>query len=160
MIQGADWSARYRVIVAPSFYMMDEATATKLRDFVSQGGTLVWTPFSGIVDENDHIVSQSAHDPQGTGYPALLRDVLGIWVEEWDVLPKGHSVPLIPYKSCVNDWNLSNDWDIRLKCADSENNAACQAERWMEITHLTTAEPIASLDDEDFSHSPAITINK
>ena len=73
--------AKYRVIVLPMTYMMNDDTAARLKQFVQDGGTLIVTWFSGVVDECDRI--------HLGGYPGLLREVLGIRVEEWQPLPEG-----------------------------------------------------------------------
>jgi beta-galactosidase len=70
--------AQYSVVIAPLLYMVKPGIAEKLTTFVENGGTFVTTYFSGIVDETD-IVYEG-------GYPGPLRDLLGIWVEETDVL--------------------------------------------------------------------------
>jgi len=69
----------YRVVIAPALYLLGEAGAANLTRFVDRGGQLLATYFSGIVDENEHALVG--------GYPARLREVLGLWVEEW--LPLG-----------------------------------------------------------------------
>jgi beta-galactosidase len=69
----------YRLVIAPALYLLSEAAAANLAGFVAAGGHLLATYFSGIVDENEHVVLG--------GYPARLRALLGLWVEEW--LPLG-----------------------------------------------------------------------
>lgn len=71
--------ADYDVIIAPVLYMVTDDDASKIRDYVADGGTFVTTFFSGIVDEHDLV--------HLGGYPGPLRDVLGIWSEEIDALP-------------------------------------------------------------------------
>lgn len=68
----------YKVIVAPMLYMVKPGMKEKLESFVKNGGTLVLTTFSGIVNENDHVTTK--------GYPGELRGLAGIWVEEIDGL--------------------------------------------------------------------------
>ncbi len=70
----------YRVVIAPVFYMVKGDCDEKIRSFVKKGGSFVTTFFSGIVQENDLVMPG--------GYPGSLRDILGIWVEEQDALPK------------------------------------------------------------------------
>lgn len=72
---------QYKIVIAPVLYMTKEGHDEKIRAFVQNGGTFVTTFFSGIVDENDLVVTG--------GYPGKLRDILGIWVEESDALPHG-----------------------------------------------------------------------
>lgn len=68
----------YDLVVAPMLYMTKEGVGEKITEFVRQGGTLVTTVMSGLVDENDRCIFGE--------YPGKLRDVLGIWVEEVDAL--------------------------------------------------------------------------
>jgi beta-galactosidase len=68
----------YDLVVAPMLYMTKEGVGEKLTEYVREGGTLVTTVMSGLVDENDRCIFGE--------YPGKLRDVLGIWVEEVDAL--------------------------------------------------------------------------
>ena len=68
----------YRLVVAPMLYMTKVGVAEWLERFVQEGGTLVTTVMSGLVDENDRCVFGA--------YPGNLKDMLGIWVEETDAL--------------------------------------------------------------------------
>ncbi|MFD6192393.1 beta-galactosidase [Streptomyces sp. NPDC060275] len=82
---GADLS-RHRVLIAPVLHMVPAELAKDLTRYAEQGGHLVTTYFSGIVDEHDHVWLG--------GYPGALRDLLGIRVEEFGPLPAGQSVEL------------------------------------------------------------------
>ncbi|MEU9166591.1 beta-galactosidase [Streptomyces sp. NPDC048420] len=73
----ADLSA-YPLVVVPALYLMTETAGNNLREYVENGGTLVVSYFSGIVDEHD-AVHEGAH-------PGALRDVLGLTVEEFSPL--------------------------------------------------------------------------
>ncbi|GAA2634723.1 hypothetical protein GCM10010307_30270 [Streptomyces vastus] len=63
---------------------MTEAAGRNLQEYVENGGTLVVSYFSGIVDEHDAV-----HDG---AYPGPLRDVLGLTVEEFSPLLPGDHV--------------------------------------------------------------------
>ncbi|MCF2130245.1 beta-galactosidase [Strepomyces sp. STD 3.1] len=82
---GADLG-RHRVLIAPVLHMVPAGTAKDLTRYAEQGGHLVTTYFSGVVDENDHVWLG--------GYPGALRDLLGIRVEEFGPLPAGERVEL------------------------------------------------------------------
>ncbi|MFG2372981.1 beta-galactosidase [Streptomyces sp. NPDC048504] len=73
----ADLSA-YPLVVVPALYLMTEAAGRNLQRYVENGGTLVVSYFSGIVDEHDAV-----HEG---AYPGALRDVLGLTVEEFSPL--------------------------------------------------------------------------
>ncbi|MFF3343084.1 beta-galactosidase [Streptomyces flavidovirens] len=79
----ADLSA-YPLVVVPALYLATEAAGDNLRRYVENGGTLVVSYFSGIVDEHDAV--------HPGAYPGALRDVLGLTVEEWSPLGEGESV--------------------------------------------------------------------
>ncbi|HEU5127989.1 MAG TPA: beta-galactosidase [Glycomyces sp.] len=76
----------YRLVVAPSSYLLTEAAAKNLRGYVEDGGNLLVSYFSGIVDEHD-TVHPGAH-------PGALREVLGLWTEEFHPLPEGGALRL------------------------------------------------------------------
>jgi beta-galactosidase len=76
----------YDLVIAPVLHVVPDALAARLEAFVDGGGHLVATYFSGIVDENDHV--------RLGGYPGVLRDLLGIRVEEFGPLAPGDSVAL------------------------------------------------------------------
>ncbi|MFF1440019.1 beta-galactosidase [Streptomyces sp. NPDC058295] len=78
--------SRYPLVVVPALYLMTEAAGDNLREYVANGGTLVVSYFSGIVDEHDAV-----HEG---AYPGVLRDVLGLTVEEFSPLLQGGSVRL------------------------------------------------------------------
>jgi beta-galactosidase len=73
----------YKLVIAPMLYMYRERIAEKLRTFVSGGGTLVGTYWSGIVDENDLCFLG--------GVPGGLTDVFGLRAEEIDALWDGET---------------------------------------------------------------------
>ncbi|WP_371669753.1 beta-galactosidase [Streptomyces sp. NBC_00289] len=75
---------RHPLLVVPQLYSAPAGVAADLERYVSRGGTLLVSFFSGIVDE---------HDAVHTGpYPGPLRDVLGLTVEEFDPLLPGETV--------------------------------------------------------------------
>ncbi|MDX3571794.1 beta-galactosidase [Streptomyces sp. ID05-47C] len=76
--------SRYPMVVVPALYLMTEAAGNNLRTYVENGGTLVVSYFSGIVDASDAV-----HEG---AYPGALRDVLGLTVEEFSPLLQGEHV--------------------------------------------------------------------
>lgn len=71
----------YKLVLAPMLYMYRAGFQQKMRTFVENGGTLVSTYWSGIVDENDLCILG--------GNPGDMMDVFGVWNEEIDSLPDG-----------------------------------------------------------------------
>ncbi|AKN73234.1 beta-galactosidase [Streptomyces sp. PBH53] len=78
--------SRYPLVVVPALYLMTEAAGNNVREYVERGGTLVVSYFSGIVDQHDAV-----HEG---AYPGVLRDVLGLTVEEFSPLLKDERVRL------------------------------------------------------------------
>ncbi|MDY3243831.1 MAG: beta-galactosidase [Candidatus Limiplasma sp.] len=70
--------SRYRVIAAPVLYMCKKGMKEALEAFVANGGVLVTSFMSGIVDESDNV--------HLGGYPGPLRKLAGVWSEEIDAL--------------------------------------------------------------------------
>jgi beta-galactosidase len=62
----------YKLVIIPGMTVMDEATATKVREFVRKGGTAIMTSHSAVVDESGQVFA--------TTRPGLLADVFGIRV--------------------------------------------------------------------------------
>ena len=70
--------SRYKLVICPMLFMLKESFARKLRDYVANGGTLLMTYFSGVVDE--HGLAWLG------GAPHQLIDVLGVRGTELDAL--------------------------------------------------------------------------
>ncbi|KAB7788610.1 beta-galactosidase [Bifidobacterium cebidarum] len=82
---GADFSA-YDLVLAPALYIVSDADAARLNDYVRQGGTLVLTVMSALSDE---------HDVLHQGFtPAPFHETAGVWAMETDALAPDHTVPL------------------------------------------------------------------
>ncbi len=76
----------YRLVLVPALYLVSDAGADNVRRFAADGGTVLISFFSGIVDADDRI--------RLGGYPAPWRDLLGLRVEEFAPLPEGAVVRL------------------------------------------------------------------
>jgi beta-galactosidase len=50
--------SKYRLVIAPRLYVMDQKIAENLRSFVENGGVLCLTPRSGVADEYNVIFDQ------------------------------------------------------------------------------------------------------
>ncbi|MBO5503432.1 MAG: beta-galactosidase trimerization domain-containing protein, partial [Lachnospiraceae bacterium] len=100
----------------------------KIRAFVWNGGTFVTTFFSGIVDDNDLV--------HLGGYPGPLRDILGIWVEETDALPR-----------------------------EAENHFSWDGKRYpgklvCDLLHTEGAEAVSDYEEDFYAGMPALTQNR
>ncbi len=125
---------RYPMVVVPSLYLTAEAAAKNLRGYVEAGGTLVVSFFSGIVDENDTVISGAL--------PGALRDLLGITIEEFLPLRADERVTVIP-----------NDF-----AADSSQNWGGTI--WADDIRLRDAESFAFYADGPAAGKPAVTRNR
>ncbi|HET9142758.1 beta-galactosidase [Actinophytocola sp.] len=74
------------LLVVPSLYLVSTEAAANLARYVEQGGTVVVSYFSGIVDVNDAV--------HPGGFPGALRDLLGLVIEEFRPLRAGQTVRL------------------------------------------------------------------
>jgi beta-galactosidase len=82
---GGDLSG-YRLVVVPNLYLVSDEAAENLRRFVADGGALVVSFFSGVVDTNDHV--------RLGGYPGAFRELLGLRVEDFEPLAADQQVGL------------------------------------------------------------------
>ena len=77
---GHDSLSPYKIVVVPADYVMDEASAKALRDYVAAGGTVLMTAFSAKVDEHAQWFN--------TPLPGRLSDVFGLRTNAfYDVVP-------------------------------------------------------------------------
>ena len=66
----------YKLLLIPGLTVMDEATADKVRNYVKNGGTVVMTANSAVVDETGKVFA--------TTHPGRLNDVFGIRVASFE----------------------------------------------------------------------------
>ncbi|MCU0770461.1 MAG: beta-galactosidase [Verrucomicrobia bacterium] len=71
----------YRLVIAPSLHLLSAGEADRLKLYVQNGGTLISTFNTGLVD--------AYHMAPVTGYPNNLTDLFGLEVLEFDTLPPG-----------------------------------------------------------------------
>jgi beta-galactosidase len=62
----------YKLLVVPGYAVMDEASANRIRAYVQNGGTVVMTGYSAVLDEHGQAFT--------TTHPGRLDDVFGIRV--------------------------------------------------------------------------------
>jgi beta-galactosidase len=130
----ADFS-KYKLLVAPMLYMVDEANGKRIERYVEGGGTLVATYWSGIVDENDlcHL----------GGFPGPLRKALGIWSEEIDALHDHDSNAFAMQEG--NALDLSGTFESHELC---------------DLIHTEGADVLATYRDDFYAGRPALTVNR
>lgn len=122
---GADLSA-YKLVLAPHLYLVSDAAARNLTEFVSAGGTLFMSFFSGIVDENDHI--------RLGGYPAPFREMLGLRIEDFIPLAEGESNRLLTNEGKTYNCDL---WADLIKVEGAEPLAVYESDFYTGIPAAT-----------------------
>jgi beta-galactosidase len=120
---------KYKVVVAPMAYSIRPGFADRVARFVQNGGTFVTTYLTGWVDENSLVFEG--------GFLSPLKNVLGVWSEELDVL----------YPEQKRVCEFAGDYRY-------------QASDFCELVHLTTAKAIATYDDGFYAGRPSITLNQ
>jgi beta-galactosidase len=70
--------SKYKIVFAPSLHLLSGGDSDRLKLYVQNGGTLIGTFNTGLVDENN-----IAPD---TGFPHDLTDLFGLEVQEFDAL--------------------------------------------------------------------------
>ena len=71
---------QYKVVIAPSWYLLTEEDAARFIAYVEQGGTLILNPRTGVKDA----VNACRTEP----LPSLLRAMAGVEVDDYDPLAK------------------------------------------------------------------------
>lgn len=102
-VEGNSDLSKYSLVIAPVLYMLKEGVADNFKKYVSDGGIFLTTYFSGYVNENDLV--------KLGGYPAELRDMLGLWVEEIDALTPdmSNSIEFLTHHNSYNSCNSVNN---------------------------------------------------
>lgn len=86
LVSGPGEPGEQRLLLVPSLYALSAGTARALEDYAAGGGHLVVGPFSGVADPHDRV--------HPGPYPGVLRDLLGLRVDEYLPLAAGASVGL------------------------------------------------------------------
>lgn len=141
--RGTDLTS-YRLLVAPTWYLVRDAEASRVADWVDAGGVLATTFFSGVVDENDHA--------RLGGYPGAFRELLGVRSEEFRPLLAGDQVRLAGDlgEATGTLWTepvASLDAEVLLRYVDGPSAGAAAVTRvargggaaWYASTHLDDA---------------------
>ncbi|WP_326691592.1 beta-galactosidase [Streptomyces sp. NBC_01795] len=121
----------YKLVVVPNLYLTSEATGAALTAYVRGGGHLLVSYFTGISDECDRV--------HPGGYPAPLREVLGLRVEEF--------------------WPLAEGQRLALRGALDEGpgDEFGGGDLWSEAIDLEGAAAVAEFGDGELAGRPAVT---
>jgi beta-galactosidase len=126
--------SHYKLVIAPMLYMLRGDIAERLQAFVQNGGTLVITYLSGLVDDTDLCFLS---DP-----PGPLRSVFGVWCEEQDVLHNDYTNKISGMQG--NMLGLSGDYHCY---------------HYADIIHADKAQVLATYESDFYQGEPALTVN-
>lgn len=115
----------YRLVVVPNLYQITDAAAANLTGYTAGGGHLVVGPFSGVTDPDERV--------RLGGYPAPLRELLGLRVEEY--------------------WPLPRDRPLTVRCPRFGDFTAAG---WAEWLTAQGADPVATIEGGPLDGIPAI----
>jgi beta-galactosidase len=122
----------YKLVIAPSLQLLAGGEADRLKLYVQNGGTLVSTFNTGLVDEH-HIAPDS-------GYPHDLTDLFGLEITEFDPLPPGEENHLT-FKGAFPTSHLH------------------PARLWCDIIEPNDCQVLATYAKDFYAGKPAITMN-
>lgn len=123
----------YKLLIAPSLQLLGGGEADRLKLFVMNGGTLVGTCNTGLVDEH--------HMAPDSGYPHDLTDVFGLEVMEFDPLP------------------LSEENHLAVKGGFIATQLHT-ARLWCDVIKPLSCQVLATFAKDFYAGSPALTVNQ
>lgn len=124
--------SRYKLAFAPSLQLLSGGEADRLKLYVQNGGTLVATFNTGLVDE--HCLAPD------TGYPHDLTDLFGLEVVEFDQLPPGEENHLT-FKGTFPTSHLH------------------PARLWCDLIEARDCQVLATYAKDFYANQPAITMH-
>ena len=128
----------YKLLFVPGVAVMDEVTATKIRNFVKNGGTVIMTSNSAIVDESGQVFSSTR--------PGRLSNVFGIRVGSYEETEALNEISRKSYKGKKIEFTYKG------KSIDTESAR-------FDIIESKGAEIIGSITSLDKDY-PIMTMNK
>jgi beta-galactosidase len=124
--------SKYRIVFAPSLHLLSGSEADMLKLYVQNGGTLIATFNTGLVDEHNMAAE--------TGYPHDLTDLFGLEVLEFDPLPPGEENHLT-FKGAFPTSHLH------------------PARLWCDIIEPKECQVLATYAKDFYAGRPAMTMN-
>lgn len=125
--------SKYKVVIVPSLQLLSAGEADLLKLYVQNGGTLIATFNTGLVDEH--------HIAPDDGFPHDMTDLFGLEVLEFDPLPPGEENHLV------------------LKGAFSATHMH-PAKYWCDIIEPKGCQVIGTYAKDFYLGRPAITTNQ
>ena len=124
----------YKILAMPMVYMFKEGFAEKVRTFVENGGILITSYWSGIVDDTDRCYLG--------GTPHGLMDVLGLRSTEIDGLYDWEENQMVPETG--NQLGLTDTYICKNLC---------------DLVELRGAKPLMTYGSDFYQGYPCLTVN-
>jgi beta-galactosidase len=125
--------SKYKILFVPSLHLLAGGEADRLKLYVQNGGTLVGTFNTGLVDEHN-----IAPD---TGIPHDLTDLFGLEVQEFDPIP-AETENHVVFKG---NFPASHLYSARL---------------WCDLIEPRECEVLATYSQDFYAGRPAMTMNQ
>jgi beta-galactosidase len=130
--------SKYKMVIAPVLAVTTPRIAKKIEEYVQNGGVFVTTYWAGVMDGN------FKYHIRKNGKPGLLKDVLGLYIEETDSLPDWKkNVSFMPLQN--NSLGLTKEYPVSELC---------------ERIHLKTGKALANYKGGIYDNTPLLTENK
>jgi beta-galactosidase len=124
--------SHYKIVIAPSLHLLSSAEADNLKLYVQNGGTLVGTFNTGLVDQY--------HIAPDTGFPNDLTELFGMEVLEFDPIPPQEENHLT-FKGAFPTSHLH------------------PARLWCDVIEAKGCQVLATFAKDFYAGKPAITMN-
>ena len=124
--------SKYKIVFAPSLHLLSAGDADRLKFYVQNGGTLIGTFNTGLVDE--HSIAPDS------GFPNNLTDLFGLEVQEFDMLPPTEENHLT-FKGAFPTSHLH------------------PAKLWCDLIEPKGCQVLATYSKDFYAGKPAITMN-
>ena len=128
----------YKLLIIPGVAVMDQATAAKIRKFVNDGGTVLMTSNSAIVDSTAKVFSSTR--------PGLLSDVFGIRVASFEETANINELSRLSFKG------------NKLEIEYNSNRVLMESPRY-DVIEPKSAQVIANIKSLDKDY-PIATVNR
>ena len=125
----------YRLVVVPMLYLLTDDFAKKLCDFAQNGGTVVVTYWTGVVDESD--LCRLGDTPYG------LTELLGLRRTEIDGMYDGETRRCTPIDGCT--------------LPEAQASILCEVAA---LNDTDPAEPLSVYAEDYFAQHPAAAVHK